>query len=58
MIGVLIAVLLLTPVIICNYLNSLTARMIVVVLAVSIFIATLSGLTKAKTLEVFVAVAT
>jgi hypothetical protein len=45
-------------VIICNSLNSVTPRMIVVIIASILFVATLSGLTKARTIEIFVAGAT
>ncbi|KAF9737030.1 hypothetical protein PMIN04_002481 [Paraphaeosphaeria minitans] len=50
--------LILAPVIVCNYLASLTARLITVVSAASLFIAVLSGSTKAKTIELVVAGAT
>ncbi|KAJ8112231.1 hypothetical protein OPT61_g5358 [Boeremia exigua] len=53
-----IVTLLLAPVIICNYLDSLTARLVVIVSAASIFIAVLSGSTRAKATELVVAGAT
>ncbi len=50
--------LLLTPVIICNFVDSLTARLVVIIIATAGFIAVLSSLTKAKTVELVVASAT
>jgi hypothetical protein len=58
LIASIIIAFLLAPVIICNSLNSVTPRMIVVVIASILFVATLSGLTKARTIEIFVAGAT
>jgi hypothetical protein len=54
----LIAVLLLAPVIICTSLQSLTARLVIMVAATSIFVCCISLLTKAKTVELAVAGAT
>jgi hypothetical protein len=53
-----IVTLLLAPVIVCNHLDSLTARLVTIVTAASIFIAVLSGSTKAKSTELVVAGAT
>lgn len=53
-----IAALLLTPVIICNYVNDLTYRVIIVVLTTSTFIATLAFFTQVKAIEWVVAGAT
>ena len=50
--------LLLAPVIICNCIRSLTARLVVIIIATTTFIAVLSGSTKAKTIELVVAGAT
>ncbi|KAF2185505.1 hypothetical protein K469DRAFT_575697, partial [Zopfia rhizophila CBS 207.26] len=54
----LIVTLLLTPVIVCNRLDSLTARLLTIVIAATAFIAVISGSTKAKTVELVVAGAT
>ncbi|KAK3386537.1 hypothetical protein B0H63DRAFT_467931 [Podospora didyma] len=51
-------VLLMAPVVICNLVSSLTARLIVVIAATTGFIAALSGLTKPRTIELVVAGAT
>ncbi|KAF2785960.1 hypothetical protein K505DRAFT_400440 [Melanomma pulvis-pyrius CBS 109.77] len=53
-----IATLLLAPVIVCNCLSSLIARLFTIVIAATMFIAILSGSTKAKTVELVVAGAT
>jgi hypothetical protein len=53
-----IVTLLLAPVIVCNHLNSLTARLVAIIAAASVFIAVLSGLTRAKSTELVVAGAT
>ncbi|KAF2804513.1 uncharacterized protein BDZ99DRAFT_451574 [Mytilinidion resinicola] len=53
-----IATLLLAPVIVCNCLTSLIARLSTIVIAATMFIAILSGSTKAKTVELVVAGAT
>jgi hypothetical protein len=54
----LVIVLLFTPVIICNFVDNLTARLVVIITATTGFIAALSGLTKARTVELVVAGAT
>lgn len=54
----LITVLLLLPMLVCNFLKNPTARLSIVAVSVVIFIATISGITKAKSFEVFVASAT
>jgi hypothetical protein len=54
----LIVTLLLAPVIICMYLKSLSARLCVSIAAASLFIAILSGSTRAKSVELVVAGAT
>ena len=51
----LILTLLLAPMVVCNYLSSLTARLAIVLLATTTFIIVLSGLTEAKTVELVVA---
>ncbi|KAI4860962.1 hypothetical protein F4820DRAFT_452427 [Hypoxylon rubiginosum] len=53
-----IITLLLAPVIICNILDSLLARLFMVVIATTAFVAVLSGSTKAKTYDLVVAGAT
>ncbi|KAJ0130257.1 hypothetical protein HZ326_16466 [Fusarium oxysporum f. sp. albedinis] len=53
-----IAILLLTPVVICNFVGSLTARLIIVIFATSGFITVLSSFSKARTIELTVAGAT
>lgn len=50
-----IAALVLTPVFICNFVSSLTARLVVVVVATTSFVAVLSSFTKARTVELIVA---
>ncbi|KAI0384133.1 caspase domain-containing protein [Hypomontagnella monticulosa] len=54
----LISILLLTPVIICNFVNDLSARLVIVVLATMGFTIALSGLTKTRTVELIIAGAT
>ncbi|KAH8696770.1 hypothetical protein GQ44DRAFT_694713 [Phaeosphaeriaceae sp. PMI808] len=54
----LIATLLLAPVVVCNCLTSLFARLLTIVVAATTFIAILSGSTKAKPVELVVAGAT
>ena len=51
----LILTLLLAPVVICNYLSHLTARLAIMLLATATFIVVLSGLTEARTVELVVA---
>lgn len=53
-----IIVLLLMPVIICSFVNSLTARLVVITIATTGFMVVLSGLTKTRTVELAVAGAT
>lgn len=53
-----IILLLLTPVIACYSISSLTARLLVIITATAGFIAVLSGLTKARVVELVVAGAT
>ncbi|KAK4233730.1 caspase domain-containing protein [Achaetomium macrosporum] len=53
-----ITTLLIAPVVICNSLNNLLARLIVIVLSTSGFISVLSGLTRARTVELVIAGAT
>ncbi|KAH7349784.1 hypothetical protein B0T11DRAFT_289885 [Plectosphaerella cucumerina] len=54
----LAAVLLLTPVIVCNFVHDLTSRLAVVVFATSGFIASISTFMKARPVEIVVAGAT
>ncbi|KAF2844809.1 hypothetical protein T440DRAFT_547057 [Plenodomus tracheiphilus IPT5] len=53
-----IVILLLAPAIICSYLHSLTARLLTIVVAASIFIAVMTGSTRAKATELVMAGAT
>ncbi|KAI1357171.1 hypothetical protein F5Y08DRAFT_354660 [Xylaria arbuscula] len=53
-----VVVLLLTPVIICNYVVKLTARLAVVIISTTCFVAALSGLTRVRAVELVVAGAT
>ncbi|KAK4170902.1 hypothetical protein QBC36DRAFT_250540 [Triangularia setosa] len=53
-----VVVLLLAPVVICNLVDSLTARLVVIIAATTVFVAVLSGLTRARTAELVVAGAT
>ncbi|KAL7953083.1 hypothetical protein V8C34DRAFT_321653 [Trichoderma compactum] len=53
-----IAALLLTPVIVCNYVKDLTHRVVIVVLTTAVFIAALGCITKVKAVEWVVAGAT
>jgi hypothetical protein len=53
-----IVTLLLAPVIVCDRIDSLTARLFTIVTAATAFIAVLSGSTRAKTVELVVAGAT
>ncbi|KAL7914185.1 hypothetical protein GGI35DRAFT_439666 [Trichoderma velutinum] len=54
----LITVLLLTPVIICNFIDGLTARLVIVVFATTGFIAALSCLMKIRAIDLIIAGAT
>lgn len=54
----LVTVLLLTPVIICNFISSPTARLIIVVLATTGFIAALSCLIKIRAIDLIIGGAT
>ncbi len=53
-----VATLLLVPVIICNFIEILSARVVVVILATVCFIAALQSATKTRTVELVVAGAT
>ncbi|KAG8356631.1 hypothetical protein FVEN_g5676 [Fusarium venenatum] len=53
-----ITILLLSPVIVCNAVQSLSARLFIIVIAASTFVSLLAGLTKANTVELVVAGAT
>jgi hypothetical protein len=53
-----IVTLLLAPVIVCNSVTSLKARLVIIVTAASVLVAVLSGTTRAKTIELVVAGAT
>ncbi|KAI4603138.1 hypothetical protein KJ359_005930 [Pestalotiopsis sp. 9143b] len=55
---VFIIFLLLVPVVVCNFLGSLTARLFSVIISTTIFVAVLSGSTKAKTIELIIGGAT
>ncbi|KAM6487649.1 hypothetical protein HDV62DRAFT_350364 [Trichoderma sp. SZMC 28011] len=54
----LVTVLLLTPVIICNFIDGLTARLVIVVFATTGFIAALSCLIKIRAIDLIIAGAT
>ncbi|GFG20206.1 hypothetical protein IFM5058_10512 [Aspergillus udagawae] len=54
----LITILLLLPLLACNFLHSVTVRVVIVAVAIVAFIATISGVAKARSVEVFVASAT
>ncbi|KAH6688478.1 hypothetical protein F5X68DRAFT_205749 [Plectosphaerella plurivora] len=54
----LVTALLLSPVLICNFVSGLTARLIIVVVATAGFMAVLSTFTRARTLELLVSGAT
>lgn len=54
----LIAIPLLAPVVICNFVSSLTVRLVVVVFATTGFIALLSSFTRAQTVKLVIAGAT
>ncbi|KAI9900825.1 hypothetical protein N3K66_005087 [Trichothecium roseum] len=54
----LITLLLLTPVVVCNFVAELTPRLIIVVISTTGFIAIMSGLTRTRTVELIVAGAT
>lgn len=53
-----IIALLLTPVIICSYLQSMAARLGAIVMATTVFLAVLTGSTRVKSVELVVAGAT
>ncbi|KAH7323188.1 hypothetical protein B0I35DRAFT_350816, partial [Stachybotrys elegans] len=53
-----VAILLLSPIVICNAINSITGRLVVVVFATTGFIAAVAGLTNSRTIELMVAGAT
>lgn len=53
-----IVTLLLAPVVVCNHVDGLTARLLTIITAATAFIAVLSGSTRAKTVELVVAGAT
>ena len=54
----LIIFLLLVPVVVCRAVDGATARMIVIIISTILFITTLFNLTKARTVELFIAGAT
>ncbi|MCJ1269880.1 hypothetical protein MMC22_009773 [Lobaria immixta] len=58
LVAVFIIALLVAPVAICNSLDSVNARLAVIIMSTILMIATLSGLTKARTIEMLVAGAT
>jgi hypothetical protein len=51
----LLLTFLLVPAVICSALATKTTRMTVITIAVILFIATLSGLTEVRTVEIFTA---
>jgi hypothetical protein len=54
----LITLLLLVPVVVCNAMSTVIARIIVIIISTVIFLAILSGLTKSKAIEISLAGAT
>ena len=56
--AVLIIFLLLVPVVICNFLENVKARLAVIIISTILLIAILSGLTKTRTIEMLVSGAT
>ena len=54
----LITILLLTPIAVCKVLDSMTARIVIILISTIVFLGILSGLTKARTIEMFIAGAT
>ncbi|KAF7591364.1 hypothetical protein BBP40_001642 [Aspergillus hancockii] len=54
----LVTVLLLAPMLVCNFVPDVVVRVVIVVISVITFIATVSGITKARSIEIFVASAT
>lgn len=57
-IALLAMILLLLPIVICNATTNAPARMSIVAVAAIFFVVTLCGLTRAKSIEIFVAGAT
>ena len=57
-VALVIALLVLVPVIMCNKVNSLNARLAVMIFAATIFVTLMSLLTKSKMIELAVAGAT
>ena len=53
-----VVVLLMAPVVICNLVGSLTARLVVIITATTGFVAVLSGVKRARTIELVVAATT
>jgi len=53
-----VVVLLMAPIVLCNLVSNLAARLVVIVAATTGFVAVLSGLTRARTIELAVAGAT
>lgn len=53
--GLFVIILIIVPVLVCNSLSSITSRVIVIVVATSVFIAIMSGILRVKTVELFVA---
>jgi len=54
----LIAIVLLAPITICNLVGSLTARLVVIIIATISFVGAMSSLTTARIVELVVAAAT
>ncbi|KAL2011080.1 hypothetical protein VTN00DRAFT_3798 [Thermoascus crustaceus] len=55
LLGLLVVILLLVPVLACNSLDSGVSRLIVITVSTTAFIAVMSGITRAKSVELFVA---
>lgn len=53
--GLFVIILIIFPILVCNSLSSITSRVIVIGVATSVFIAIMSGILRAKTVELFVA---
>jgi hypothetical protein len=54
----IIILLLLAPVLVCNALSNTTSRIITIVISTIVFLSTISALTRARTIETFLAGAT
>lgn len=55
LIALLVIALLLVPVVICNFFTSISGRLIVIVVCTVVFIITLAGLMRVRTVDLFIA---